>query len=223
MMEWENSLIAYRPGERTVNAAHLIKLGDESRRKQTGFFERNPTTPRHVYNGDDPRTQGTYILYEDAAVLCAYFSLSPGPVERLIELASAPHFAPGDAPGAGMSDPDVPKPTATTTTSPFNSQPSGSDDQAGGGGAANEDSGDSLAFVDHGVHVASVGAHAGSSAYYTEPDYTHGSYLAPPDRSYEQLRDGLVGGGKTAQDAAPYGPGSPQSHRSWQLGVDASW
>lgn len=76
-------LIAYRPADRTVNATHLLKLGDISRRSLTTFFKASSGIHKDVQFGH-PSVSGTYISFEDAVNLCMYYGINPAPVRDLM-------------------------------------------------------------------------------------------------------------------------------------------
>jgi hypothetical protein len=81
--------IAYKPTERYVNAAHLRELYGITQKKMSEFFSEHPYIDKQVWRGTPVYLRGSYISYENARVLCAHFKVSCGPIERLIELASA--------------------------------------------------------------------------------------------------------------------------------------
>lgn len=98
---YNDQVIAYdRPIERTVNAAHLLKLGGIPQRKPAEFLKQAPEIPKQAHWGNS-NVQATYISYEAAEVLAAHLDLRSDPVKRVIELASLPSDS---ALGGGIRD-----------------------------------------------------------------------------------------------------------------------
>ncbi|PHH72470.1 hypothetical protein CDD80_4512 [Ophiocordyceps camponoti-rufipedis] len=79
-LEWSGQLIAHRPYQGTINAAHLLRLSG-SRQRLGHFFARNPGIKKQVHYGEH---RGTYVSYEDARVLCLHLGLDPGPIDDLL-------------------------------------------------------------------------------------------------------------------------------------------
>ena len=82
-MSHEDHFIAYRPAERTVNAPHLLRLGNISRKKLVTFFKANPKINKDIRSGH-PSVSGSYISFEDALILCTFFGISPELMRDLI-------------------------------------------------------------------------------------------------------------------------------------------
>src|SRR2546423_3048858 len=71
-------VVVYHSSKRLINATHLLRLCNMGRRHLTKFFAHNPALTKETRRGD-VQTQGTYISFEDARVLCDYFNLNPAP------------------------------------------------------------------------------------------------------------------------------------------------
>jgi hypothetical protein len=96
--------IAYKPTERYINAAHLSKLYGMAQSRLFQLFSKRPQIHKRVRRGNPHHLQGTYISYENARTLCAHFSVSSDPVERLIDPAAVAAPAGHDADNANIAD-----------------------------------------------------------------------------------------------------------------------
>ena len=192
-LEWEGKTVIYMPALRKIHATQVLHLGNiPSPSAQLARFLSCNEISKQVVRGHI-RTQGTYIDFEDARLLCRHFNLSEAPLDAITqrertpeiplwgELESAAPIYHGSAfniENQGIPDGDmywgqmlgssghpVDGPaTATMELPPYN---------------------DSQARLQLTEAVSNVDDYS----QITERDYEYGSFLAPADTSYLQLVD----------------------------------
>jgi hypothetical protein len=92
-LECDGISIAYIPSTRLVNATHLLKVGHKHRFELRKFLSRHPQIPTEAYLGryiGGRSIAGTYITYEDAVLVCQFFTLRSDPIEQLLKIGSGP-------------------------------------------------------------------------------------------------------------------------------------
>ena len=155
ILECGNVVVAYRPSDRTINATQLLKSGSTPRTMLQQFFAKNPSIVKQVRRSH-ANTQGTYISFKDARILCTHFHLDSNPLERLIQLEAAAvgvHFSKGGSMHYGVSNDAALLGNGPGAAVPV---PQGFDRQE---------------------------PRATGNACFTQPGYGNGSYLAPAARS----------------------------------------
>ncbi|GAW20578.1 hypothetical protein ANO14919_100860 [Xylariales sp. No.14919] len=220
ILEWNHVEIAYVPSERLVNATHLLKLKNMPRAKLVVFFRRYPQTWKTVRSAG-PVISGTYIRFDDAPRFCHHFGLSQDPVDQLLSIPVAESSGVGSTSSTirvsafkGKVPDDVennPGVVASGSREPDISETSddepGAVDEIPGANAENpglyvSDSTSAPRSVPNHLPLETGDAHLAEAEHvsrYTERSYANGSYLAPPNRSFEQLLNfgrGVVDGKK---------------------------
>lgn len=166
-LKWGQIDIAYVPSARTVNATHLLKLGNVQKAKLKEFFGQYPDIQKSILRGN-PLVQGTYVNFNDATLFCEHFDLDLSPVHQLLEL---PH---GEAeicnnPCDGIIDDEGLYDGHTDSGAPH------------------------VNLLDCNAECVQCTGDGGHGSRYTERSYKDGSYLAPANRSFEQLLTGAWG------------------------------
>ncbi|KAI0967873.1 hypothetical protein F4678DRAFT_465135 [Xylaria arbuscula] len=204
ILEWNQIQIAYVPSMQIVNATHLLKLGEINRGKLAAFFSHCPQIWKSIRHGPGS-VQGTYIKLNDALRLCHYFRLSQDPINQLLLIPGE-----SDHEGAaedkslcnnGSSHGIAANGNGVTELDPRNNlannddQPKGVDGIWGANVENSAYRGFDAASVPRSFHndlplktEDTRTVEEDHRSVYTERSYTNGSYLAPPNRSYEQLR-----------------------------------
>lgn len=166
-LKWGQIDIAYVPSARTVNATHLLKLGNIRKARLKGFFSQYPDIQKSILRGN-PLVQGTYVNFDDATLFCKHFGLDLSPVHQLLELAYGEAEIRNDTCDGIIDD-------------------EGLDDGHAGSGAPHVD------LLDCDVECVQGTGDGGHGSRYTERSYKAGTYLAPENRSFQQLLAGAWG------------------------------
>jgi hypothetical protein len=211
-MEWNNMEMVYIPSKGLINAAHVLKLGDKIYRSQLSKFLLDFKISNTVVRGN-PRAQGTYISFQDARQLCQHFDLSLDPIEELLARDSrSPIPVPAigavvntaqvtldndiatDFPPPSVATPVVADSAGTTSCGAVTSYTTYGGSFSVGGNWDPETlsaapSASPSVFKDLSTDLECGEAVAGTDHYsqYTESNYENGSYLAPVNRSYEEM------------------------------------
>ena len=84
-LQRDGTSIIYMPSTRKVHAVQLLKLGNirHPSAQLAYFLSRNQQIVKEVQVGHR-RTQGTYVDYEDARLLCQHFNLSGDPIDEIV-------------------------------------------------------------------------------------------------------------------------------------------
>ncbi|GAP92494.1 putative protein kinase [Rosellinia necatrix] len=204
ILEWNRIQIAYVLSMRIVNATHLLKLGEINRGKLAAFFSHYPQIWKSMRRGPGS-VQGTYIKLNDAPTLCHYFGLSQDPINQLLSIPRKSNHE-GASEDKALCDNESSHGIAAngngvTELDPRNNlanndnQPEAVDGISGVNVENSAYSGFDAASVPRSFHndppLQTEDARtieADHRSLYTERSYTNGSYLAPPNRSFEQLR-----------------------------------